>query len=689
MKSKSFKSEIKSNILWLTVIFITALILRLIFLFQARSVPFFSIPIMDMAYHHQWAVSISQGKEFIPGAFFRAPLYPYFLGLIYFLCGVNLTAVIIIQIFLGSLSASLAFLIANNIFNKRIGITAGFITVFYGPLIFYNGLLLIPTLAIFLNLLSLYFFIIAIDRSQKKYIILSGLFLGLSAIARPTVLLSAVIIIIWLIWHLFKEKMTLNKKSVIFKGYTFLFFFALIIPIIPVTAYNIYQSGEFTLIGTYGGLNFYIGNNHRADGVSAKLPGARKDWWGMMEDAQRLAEKEVGHPLTTSEQSNFWFKKGIGDIFHYPFPFVKLLVKKTLLLCEGNEFSNNFDFYFFAHKIKLLSFLISDKIIFIPYGIIFPLAIVGLFLGGRFNIKAELLTLFIIAYIPTIVLFFVTARYRLPLAPLFIIFASFGIDQLIRQFYRGHQKRFLFLFVIFLSFLILSNTDIYGYKKKNDAQGLYTTALLYAKMKNKSQEELYYQKAIAEDTTYSEAYNNLGLLLASQGEVNKAVTLLEKAVKFDRSNFMFRYNLGYLYLENAEPQKAISPLKAAIKTKPDFLYALNNLGSAYMKIGQFDSAVVSFHQAIAVDPKFTSAYFNLAITFDQMRQLDSARYYYEKTLRLDSNIYNVYYQLGWLWLKQNKVDSSLINFKRYLQYAPPDAQETKKIAHLVDSLSKH
>ena len=51
--------------------------------------PLFLSPQMDALYHHEWALAIAAGREFIADAFFRAPLYPYFLGLLYKLFGAN------------------------------------------------------------------------------------------------------------------------------------------------------------------------------------------------------------------------------------------------------------------------------------------------------------------------------------------------------------------------------------------------------------------------------------------------------------------------------------------------------------------------------------------------------------------------------------------------------------------------
>ena len=87
-----------------TVVFLVALALRIDFLLEFTAVPLFHIPIMDMAYHDQWARDIvaGRGAEYMP--FFRAPLYAYALAGVYAMLGDGPWAIRIVQVILGSLS---------------------------------------------------------------------------------------------------------------------------------------------------------------------------------------------------------------------------------------------------------------------------------------------------------------------------------------------------------------------------------------------------------------------------------------------------------------------------------------------------------------------------------------------------------------------------------------------------------
>src|SRR5512140_245926 len=68
-------------------IFGLALLVRLIYLVGYRSNPFFADPQMDALYHDRWALTIARGDWLGNEVFFRAPLYPYFLGVVYAIAG--------------------------------------------------------------------------------------------------------------------------------------------------------------------------------------------------------------------------------------------------------------------------------------------------------------------------------------------------------------------------------------------------------------------------------------------------------------------------------------------------------------------------------------------------------------------------------------------------------------------------
>lgn len=615
----------KNILFWTFLISLIALIIRLIFLWQASNQLLFAIPLMDMEYHHQWARALLSGAGFVDGPFFRAPLYPYFLGLVYYLFGSGFWPTALIQAFLGALSGGLVYLIGQKAFNRRTGIIAGLIFAFYGTLVFYTGLKLIPTLAIFLTLGSFYTMMLWFDQRKLHLILIAGLLMGMSAIARPTVLLFVFAFALWMVWRSYCKRESLIKPAV-------LFLIGVILPILPVTAHNWSKSGELIPIGTYAGMNFYIGNNAQSDGISARLPNARKDWWGMMEDAERMAIQESGRNLSESEQSSFWLRKGLGEIADHPLFFIKNTLKRSVLLFEGIELSNNFDFYFFAREVPILKVLIWSRGVYFPFGILMPLAVMGLLLGVRQSDKTLTLALFLAAYVPTIILFFVTARYRLPLVPFLIIFAAYAITRLPETIRSFKRKKSMALLLLLIGLLVFCNLDLYNTAPNNKAQGYYTLAALQDRQGHTADSEQSYRLTLREDPTFAEAYNDLGLMVARRGDLDQATSLLKRGSELDPNNYVLAYNLAYIYLLANRPDAAVEPLENVLRIVPDYTEARNNLGLAYMRLQVYDRALDEFGRLTQSAPDFADGWYNIGVCYMNLDQTDSARTYLQEYL---------------------------------------------------------
>src|SRR5260370_30246080 len=82
-------------------LFLFALAVRLLYLCQYANAPFFWVPSLDALYHDLLARAIAAGHS-DSAAFFRAPLYYYFLGGIYPLFGPSFWAARLVQTAIGA-----------------------------------------------------------------------------------------------------------------------------------------------------------------------------------------------------------------------------------------------------------------------------------------------------------------------------------------------------------------------------------------------------------------------------------------------------------------------------------------------------------------------------------------------------------------------------------------------------------
>jgi hypothetical protein len=103
-----------------------------------------------------------------------------------------------------------------------------------------------------------------------------------------------------------------------------------------------------------------------------------------------------------------------------------------------------------------------------------------------------------------------------------------------------------------------------------------------------------YQKAIAANHHYAEAYQGLAVMLSRVGRNREAVEAMTKAATIRPEDAAIQNNLGYMLMREQQWAQAISHLQKATALKPYFARAHVNLGMCYSKMGQFDDAFESF-----------------------------------------------------------------------------------------------
>src|SRR5262245_36334115 len=84
-----------------------ALVVRLVYLWQIRQAPFFTLLMGDSRGYDEWARRIAAGDWIGSDVFYQAPLYPYFMGVVFAVAGHDVLAVRVCQAVLGSISCAL------------------------------------------------------------------------------------------------------------------------------------------------------------------------------------------------------------------------------------------------------------------------------------------------------------------------------------------------------------------------------------------------------------------------------------------------------------------------------------------------------------------------------------------------------------------------------------------------------
>jgi tetratricopeptide (TPR) repeat protein len=324
--------------------------------------------------------------------------------------------------------------------------------------------------------------------------------------------------------------------------------------------------------------------------------------------------------------------------------------------------------------------------IFLPWGLLLPLALAGMLLVRRWPLERQILVLFLIANLIAMLMFFVTTRYRLPMIPLIAIFASYAA---VLGYRRLQQRTLVKRGVVIGSLvvlLVLAQIDFYGNTENSDAQGHHLFASIYQQQGDVVTAEKYYRQALQADPGLAIANNDLGLLMMNRGDFPAAAQLLANAAQSAPDRYLIRYNYGTALLCVGSYQAAVAEFQQVLRQVPDELDAANNLGLSWIYLGQPDSALSAYRLAITMRPEVPNSYFSVGYCFQMKRASDSALAYFRKALDVDSRYARSYYNLGLTWLEMDNADSALANFQRFLAAPPRDQQLQIEAQRMVDSL---
>ncbi len=572
------------------LIVLLALVLRLIYVFQLRSSPYFAHHVMDPRYHHDWAQAIAEGRRFWNGPYFRAPLYPWFLGLVYRLFGPdNPLAPRIIQAAIGSLSCGVVFALGRLMFSRTAGVLAGLMATSYWVFLYYDAELLIPVLIVLLDLVLLGLLWHAGRRPRWWLWLCCGLVMGLSAIARPNILLLAPPLVAWVfVLHRRQWKRALGHSLCLFVG--------TMTPIVPVTIRNYVVGHEFILIASQGGVNFYIGNNPDSDGMSAVIKGDPPQWKPCFDAQIARAERAAGHALSAGEVSDWYTRQALRFLRRQPGQAARLMLKKLRCFWSRWEVGNNQDLYFItSHYTPIVAYLPVRFAWFAPLGVL------GVVLSLRRARELFPVWAFVVVYMLSVVMFFVNARYRVPVDAVLILLAGHALDWLAGTLRRRRWRSAIGgLTVVAVMGWVVSYVP--PGLDRGQVQGLRAAAMLYWQQGDTTEAQRLLRESVrrAEETGWPvdpTTWSLLGSLSLKEGDLAEARRCLENALRIDPATPGARNTLGAILATQGHLEQAIHQFELLVQQEPTNAAAWANLGSAWARAGRIERAAQALRRA--------------------------------------------------------------------------------------------
>lgn len=327
-------------------------------------------------------------------------------GIYYFFSPYESAALFVFQAIASSLLALVIFLMAEKIWNFRVGLLASLMSLMHPGILYYDIHKIHPLSfdAFFISLTAFTLFY-AYKSSKSAPLFFSGISLGITILQRTTMSIFFILAIIWL--FIFASGDT--KKKLIKISFFAIGTMIIIAPML-VRNYAIHKEIQLSSVSAEtfwrGNVPWSYGASYAKSGKTV-LQSAPENFLGKLKMQDELGQKKL-----------FW-EDGIKYVYADPTGFVLKLFKKF--------------FYFWTYS-PTTGILYSAKyfyIFFVYYFFIIFLAFVGLrkIIREEISLLPELLLMFFIfiAVSLTHAVLYFELRHRWALEPLILILASIGL----------------------------------------------------------------------------------------------------------------------------------------------------------------------------------------------------------------------------------------------------------------------
>ena len=656
-------------------LFLLALVLRLLHLFEASHSPYFGDLILDEGEYQTLAMGLLGGEweQAAEDTYVHGVLYPALWALVMLLGGGSVT-MRIVQAVLGALTCVFLERAARHLMPSAAAMVCGLLAAVYWPFILFSSQLMATTLVLFL--VAAVLALLLRPGSPRPAVVLgAGVLLALLATTRANALLLTLPVLLWL-------RQLAHQNGQAFKRGSAILGAGLLLGLAPFVAYN--WSTQGTAMPFEGAWSFYMGNNPDADGTPYARQGL--DW-------QRLESVGYRHgwDATPADRGHIYLSDGVDFLVDEPGSALGLVWRKLRLFWNAFEVPVSADLAWYTHNTWLGRLLPG-------FGLLVPLALVAMAANLQRWRSWGLVYGGVLAFLLSGLLFTVCARYRLPALPFLILFAGdtfrLGADA-VRSCRRSAAR--LGLGLVVAAVWVHTGVDAaavdhlrprwlqgsihlrHGEVEQavadlraaaaahpTDAEVRNSLAVALERQNRPSEAEAVYGEALSLAPDHAKAWLNLGDLMRRQRRLPEAAEAMRRALAVDPrpgTQHKGRVVLAQIMLESGKPAQALATLNEALEIRDgrDLRYAMS---SACYLLERFDEEVVHLERALQLDPSFAPAWRNLGVVRLLQGDLIGSEHALKRAVSLEPRSAAVYRHLGALYQRTGRAKMARQAFER-------------------------
>jgi tetratricopeptide (TPR) repeat protein len=229
----------------------------------------------------------------------------------------------------------------------------------------------------------------------------------------------------------------------------------------------------------------------------------------------------------------------------------------------------------------------------------------------------------------------------------------------------------------------------FGQALKNDpksAEALYGLGSAYLQQQKTKDARECFQRALQLHAGYPgtppNAWNNLGILAAREGDTDVAIQYFQRAIQIDPAHSIALQNLGRAYRQKKDWPQAKRMLERALALNPDDPEANYSLGMVYAQQNETERAYDYLQQALAARPAYPEALNNLGILYLRTRRPEEAKRSFEESIRVAPAYDQAYLNLARVYAIQGDREKAKAVLQELLKQHPDHAQAKEELKQL-------
>lgn len=194
-----------------------------------------------------------------------------------------------------------------------------------------------------------------------------------------------------------------------------------------------------------------------------------------------------------------------------------------------------------------------------------------------------------------------------------------------------------------------------------------------------------FEKAVAVEPGYVEAWHNMGISLFNLDRFEDAIKAFDRAIELKPDNAGSWYNKGLALGSLGRYEDEVLSYDRAIVLKPDYAEAWNNMGVAFIMLERYQDVVTVCGRAVAVRPGYAEAWNNIGFALFNLGRNDEALNACNRAVELKPGLAEAWFNAGSILINLRRYDEAVDACNRALELIPGflDALFTRACAYAL------